>query len=155
MKSEPRHRTVRIPRGVRLDLGSSAKAFGADRAAARRGADRHGHPRQPRWRRRGRRPTPGRRVGEGIARESATPAERVDQVVAIAQGGLASSAASVRTWRVCDRAVQLAVRVPESLRQSRFIRLEVERWVQLRLIDVLVWARAECLVTTSVSCRKL
>ena len=31
----PRDRTVRIPRGVRLDLGSSAKALAADRAAAR------------------------------------------------------------------------------------------------------------------------
>jgi hypothetical protein len=35
VKRDARHRTVRIPRGVRLDLGSSAKAFGADRAAAR------------------------------------------------------------------------------------------------------------------------
>ena len=45
-----RHRTVRIPRGVRLDLGSSAKALAADRAAAliasRIGT---GAPREPRW----------------------------------------------------------------------------------------------------------
>src|ERR1700728_4808544 len=32
---DPRRRTVRIPRGVRLDLGSTAKAWAADRAAAR------------------------------------------------------------------------------------------------------------------------
>ena len=41
----------------------------------------------------------------GIARESSTPAEQVDQVVAITQGGLASSATSVRTWRAGDRDV--------------------------------------------------
>ena len=41
----------------------------------------------------------------GIARESSAPAERVEQVVAIAQGGLASSATSVRTWRVGHRDV--------------------------------------------------
>jgi thiamine biosynthesis lipoprotein len=94
------HRTVRIPRGVRLDLGSSAKALAADRAAARiatrigtgtlvsLGGDVAvaGPPPDGGW-------------AIGIARESSTPAERVDQVVAIAQGGLASSAASVRTWR--------------------------------------------------------
>ena len=106
VQRDARHRTVRIPRGVRLDLGSSAKALGADRAAARiaarigtgtlvsLGGDVAvaGPPPAGGW-------------AIGIARESATPAERVDQVVAIAQGGLASSATSVRTWRAGDRAV--------------------------------------------------
>jgi thiamine biosynthesis lipoprotein len=41
----------------------------------------------------------------GIARESSTPVDRVDQVVAIKNGGLASSATSVRTWRAGDREV--------------------------------------------------
>ena len=100
----PRDRTVRIPRGVRLDLGSSAKALAADRAAARiaarvgtgtlvsLGGDVAvaGPPPAGGW-------------AIGIARESSTPAERVDQVVAIAQGGLASSATSVRTWRAGGR----------------------------------------------------
>ncbi len=102
----PRDHTVRIPSGVRLDLGSSAKALAADRAVARiagrigtgalvsLGGDVAvaGPP-----------PTGGWAVG--IARESSTPAERVDQVVAITQGGLASSATSVRTWRAGDRDV--------------------------------------------------
>ncbi len=102
----PRDRTVRIPRGVRLDLGSSAKALAADRAAARiagrigsgalvsLGGDVAvaGPPPPGGW-------------AVGIARESATPAEHVDQVVAIRQGGLASSATSVRTWRAGDRDV--------------------------------------------------
>ena len=99
-----RDHTVRIPRGVRLDLGSSAKALAADRAAARiagrigtgtlvsLGGDVAvaGPPPLGGW-------------AVGIARESSTPAERVDQVVAITQGGLASSATSVRTWRAGDR----------------------------------------------------
>jgi thiamine biosynthesis lipoprotein len=102
----PRDHTVRIPRGVRLDLGSSAKALVADRAAARI-AGRNGTgtlvslggdvavagpPPVGGW-------------AVGIAHESSTPAERVDQVVAITQGGLASSATSVRTWRAGDRDV--------------------------------------------------
>ena len=41
----------------------------------------------------------------GIARESSTPVEQVDQVVAISRGGLASSAPSVRAWRAGGRDV--------------------------------------------------
>ena len=92
-------RTVRIPRGVRLDLGSSAKAFAADRAAARichelgsgvlvsLGGDIAvaGTPPPGGW-------------AVGIAVDSSTPADRVDQVVAIQAGGLASSSTAVRTW---------------------------------------------------------
>jgi thiamine biosynthesis lipoprotein len=99
-------RTVRIPRGVRLDLGSTAKALAADRAAARiaqdlgdgalvsLGGDVAVF---------GTAPPGGWSVG--IARESATPADEVDQVVAITHGGLASSATSVRTWKAGDRDV--------------------------------------------------
>jgi FAD:protein FMN transferase len=95
-----RTRTVRIPRGVRLDLGSSAKALAADRAAARIAQAVHGGvlvslggdvavagpPPRNGW-------------AVGIAHESSTPAAEVDQVVAIRQGGLASSAAGARTWK--------------------------------------------------------
>jgi thiamine biosynthesis lipoprotein len=95
-----RTRSVRIPRGVRLDLGSSAKALAADRAAARiaeavdggvlisLGGDVAvaGPPPRGGW-------------AVGIAHESSTPPEEVDQVVAIGHGGLASSAVSARTWR--------------------------------------------------------
>jgi FAD:protein FMN transferase len=92
-------RTVRIPRGVRLDLGSSAKAFAADRAAARicdevgsgvlvsLGGDVAvaGTPPPGGW-------------AIGIAVDSATPVDQVAQVVAIHGGGLASSSTAVRTW---------------------------------------------------------
>jgi thiamine biosynthesis lipoprotein len=99
-------RTVRIPRGVRLDLGSTAKALAADRAAARiaqtlgggvlvsLGGDVavSGAPPPGGW-------------SIGIARESAAPSDEVEQVVAITSGGLASSATSVRTWKAGDRDV--------------------------------------------------
>jgi thiamine biosynthesis lipoprotein len=102
----PADRTVRIPRGVRLDLGSTAKALAADRAAAHiaraagsgvlvsLGGDVavSGSPPPGGW-------------AVGIARESSTPAGLVDQVVAITRGGLASSATSVRAWRAGDREV--------------------------------------------------
>jgi thiamine biosynthesis lipoprotein len=99
-------RTVRIPRGVRLDLGSTAKAMAADRAAARiartlgrgvlvsLGGDVAVSG-----------PCPPGGWAVGIARESAAPADEVDQVVAITHGGLASSATSVRTWKSGDRQV--------------------------------------------------
>ena len=93
-------------RGVRLDLGASAKALAADRAAsriaARLGAGTlvslggdvavAG-------------PAPAGGWPIGIARESSTPADLVDQVVAITHGGLASSAPSVRTWKAGERDV--------------------------------------------------
>jgi thiamine biosynthesis lipoprotein len=99
-------RTVRIPRGVRLDLGSSAKALVADRSAARIaeeigsgvlvciGGDVSvvGSPPPGGW-------------AIGIAERSATSADEVDQVVAIHHGGLASSAPSVRTWVAGNRPV--------------------------------------------------
>ncbi|MGP0029707.1 MAG: FAD:protein FMN transferase [Acidimicrobiales bacterium] len=99
-------RTVRIPRGVRLDLGSSAKALIADRAATRIadavgsgalvsiGGDvaAAGAPPRDGW-------------AVGIALSSATPVDEVDQVVAIRRGGLASSSTSVRTWTRGDRTV--------------------------------------------------
>jgi thiamine biosynthesis lipoprotein len=102
----PRTRTVRIPRGVRLDLGSTAKALAADRAAARiadgigggalvsLGGDVAVAG-----------PSPAGGWAVGIARESSTPAGMVDQVVAITHGGLASSATAVRAWKVGDRQV--------------------------------------------------
>jgi thiamine biosynthesis lipoprotein len=97
----PRTREVRIPRGVRLDLGSSAKALAVDRAAARItgqldigvlvsvGGDvaAAGPPPPQGW-------------AIGIAVDSSTPSDQVDQVVAIRCGGLASSSTAVRRWRV-------------------------------------------------------
>jgi FAD:protein FMN transferase len=101
---DPDARTVRIPRGVLLDLGSTAKALAADRAAARiareidgpalvsLGGDvAVGGPSLPGgW-------------AVGIAHESSTPAAEVDQVVAIHRGGLASSAPGARRWMAGGR----------------------------------------------------
>jgi thiamine biosynthesis lipoprotein len=103
---DPRHRTVRIPRGVRLDLGSSAKALAADRSAAciarqlgtgalvSLGGDVAvaGPPPSEGW-------------SIGIARSSSTPPEEADQVVAIGRGGLASSGTTARTWKIGGRRV--------------------------------------------------
>jgi thiamine biosynthesis lipoprotein len=99
-------RTVRIPRGVRLDLGSSAKALVADRSAVRIaeaigsgvlvsiGGDVSvaGPPPPGGW-------------AIGIAERSATPANDLDQIVTIHHGGLASSAPSVRSWTAGQRPV--------------------------------------------------
>jgi FAD:protein FMN transferase len=96
---DPVRRTARIPREVRLDLGSSAKALLADRAAARVanelgsgvlisiGGDIAvaGKPPPDGW-------------PVGIAVDSATGPDDVDQVVAIRRGGLASSSTDVRAW---------------------------------------------------------
>jgi thiamine biosynthesis lipoprotein len=98
---DPRTRAVRIPRGVRLDLGSTAKALVVDRAAARI-ADQldagvlvsvggdvavAGPPPPDGW-------------PIGIAVDSSASGDHVDQVVAIRQGGLASSSTAVRKWTV-------------------------------------------------------
>ncbi len=99
-------RTVRIPRGVRLDLGATAKALAADRAASRL-ADQLGE---------GvlvsvggdvavAGPAPAEGWAVGIAVESATPGDQVDQVVVIRHGGLASSSTAVRRWTAGTRQV--------------------------------------------------
>ncbi len=99
-------RTVRVPDGVLLDLGASAKALAADRAAAsiaRRtrtgvlvsiGGDISvaGPPPDGGW-------------AIGIAQSSSTPADSVDQVVAITSGGLASSSTTIRSWNRSGRVV--------------------------------------------------
>ncbi len=92
-------RTVAIPIGVHVDLGATAKAFAADRAAARLaeslgvgvlvnlGGDVAVAGTAPRdgW-------------AIGIAAECATPLAAVDQVVTIVDGGLATSGTTARTW---------------------------------------------------------
>ena len=101
------NRTVRIPRGVRLDLGSTAKALAADRAAARI-AGRIGarRARQPRRRRRRRRPAPARRLGRRHRPRVVDPGgARSTRSWPSRTGGLASSATAVRTWRAGDRDV--------------------------------------------------
>jgi thiamine biosynthesis lipoprotein len=93
-------KTLRLPPSVRLDLGSSAKAYAADQAAARisetietsvlvnLGGDIAvaGPP-----------PAGGWRIG--IDEDSATAPEATTTVVAVGCGGLASSSPTVRRWR--------------------------------------------------------
>lgn len=92
--------TVRIPAGTELDLGATAKALAADRAA--RGAAEAagcgtlvglggdvavaGAPPEPGW--------PVR-----VADDHAADADAPGQTVALASGGIATSGTSVRTWR--------------------------------------------------------
>ena len=94
-----KRKTARIPRGVRLDLGSSAKALLADRAAAHIASELGsgalvsigGDVAVA-----GESPTEGWAIG--IAVDSAMGPGDADQVVAIRHGGLASSSTLVRTW---------------------------------------------------------
>lgn len=100
-----RHEVV-LPRGVLLDLGATAKAWAADRAAARAadatgcgvlvglGGDIAVAGRSPRhgW---------GISVGDDHAR---TDPER-DPAVAISSGGLATSSTTCRAWQRAGRAV--------------------------------------------------
>lgn len=99
-------RAVRIPRGVRLDLGSTAKALVVDHTVAHI-ADHLGT---------GTLVSVGGDVAVagppppdgwpiGIAVDSSTPGDGVDQVVAIRQGGLASSSTAVRKWTVGSETV--------------------------------------------------
>jgi thiamine biosynthesis lipoprotein len=96
---DPRRRTVRVPPETLIDLGASAKALVADRAAQRIadsvrtgalvsiGGDVATA---------GVAPDAGWAVG--IAPDSSLPVECVDQVVSIETGGIASSSPGVRTW---------------------------------------------------------
>ncbi|HEV3131300.1 MAG TPA: FAD:protein FMN transferase [Acidimicrobiales bacterium] len=95
----PADRTVAIPAGVHVDLGATAKAFAADRAAQRiaavlgcgalvnLGGDVAvaGHCPRDGW-------------AIGIAPESTSALREVDQVVTLARGGLATSGTTARTW---------------------------------------------------------
>ena len=92
-------RTVRVPKGVELDLGATAKALAADRAAGAistatgtgtlvsLGGDVAvaGTPPEDGW--------PIR-----IAEDNAAPLELPGPIVSISAGGLATSATSVRRW---------------------------------------------------------
>src|ERR1700688_1269237 len=97
---DERRRTVRVPRGTHIDLGASAKAFVADRAARLIAHGGHtgvlvsigGDVAAA-----GTAPDGGWALG--IAADSSTPVAEVDQVISIEAGGIASSSTSVRTWQ--------------------------------------------------------
>ena len=96
---DPDARTVAIPAGVHVDLGATAKAFAADRAAAHLartigggvlvnlGGDVAVG---------GSAPEGGWPIG--IAITSHAPTEAVEQVVTVTTGGLATSGTTARTW---------------------------------------------------------
>ena len=98
------NRLLRIPEGVRLDLGSSAKAFAADRAARDIAADLGtgvlvnlggdiavaGPPPPDGW-------------CVGISMSAWDHQEQTQATVCIRSGGLASSGTTVRAWRRGER----------------------------------------------------
>jgi thiamine biosynthesis lipoprotein len=92
-------RTVALPSGVHVDVGATAKALVADRAAVRLAEELGcgvlvnlggdvavaGPPPPGGW-------------AVGIAPEATVPPDRADQVVAIVAGGLATSGTTARSW---------------------------------------------------------
>ena len=92
-------RRVRIPSGVRIDLGATAKALAADRIAqevARLGTSvvlSMGGDISVAG------PAPDGGWPVGLAQDSSSPVGAADQVVALHWGGLATSSTVSRTWR--------------------------------------------------------
>ncbi|HEY5110689.1 MAG TPA: FAD:protein FMN transferase [Acidimicrobiales bacterium] len=101
---DPTERTVSVPDGVHVDLGSTGKAFGADRSAARiadalgcgtlvnLGGDVAVAG-----------PAPLDGWGVGIAGHCTTAPSEADEVVALRSGGLATSGTTARTWARAGR----------------------------------------------------
>lgn len=97
---DPGARTARVPAGVSIDVGSSAKAFAADRTAvAVAGETGAGALVSVGGDVAVAGPAPSGGWAIGIAPDSSAPLDAVDQVVAITEGGLASSSPFVRSWR--------------------------------------------------------
>lgn len=92
-------RTLRVPPGVELDLGATAKALAADRAAARVAAEAGAAALVSLG---GDVAVAGRAPGLGwpvrVAEDHAAPLETPGPVVAVAAGGLATSSTRVRSW---------------------------------------------------------
>ena len=106
MRLDATDRTVSIPVGVHVDLGSTGKAFAADRSARRiaealdcgvlvnLGGDVAVAG-----------PAPEAGWGVGVALSSHTAPADADEVVVLRDGGLASSGTTARTWRRDGRTV--------------------------------------------------
>ncbi len=100
LELDAERRMLRVPQDVMVDLGSSAKAYAADRAAARIAGSLGtgvlvnlagdiavaGDAPEGGW-------------PIGLALDSAVPPEQTTTVVSISSGGLASSGTAVRAWR--------------------------------------------------------
>jgi thiamine biosynthesis lipoprotein len=105
VRLDPRRSTVQLPPGVRLDLGATAKAWAADRAAARAAAvtpelgvllSLGGDLAMA---------GPGPDAGWPVGVADDHAAERASATVALAGGGLATSSTTVRAWRRDGRPV--------------------------------------------------
>jgi thiamine biosynthesis lipoprotein len=100
LRFDRRSRTITLPRGVELDLGSTGKAFAADRAAsAARSAMRRGGVLVSLG---GDIATAGDVSPDGwavlVAEDSAVPAEADGEVIALHGGAIATSSTTVRRW---------------------------------------------------------
>jgi thiamine biosynthesis lipoprotein len=103
VRLEPLTRLVTLPRGVALDLGATAKALAADRAArlayaacgcgvlVSLGGDVAVAG-----------PAPADGWAVRVMEDHAGPAEAVGQTIAIFSGGLATSGVTVRRWQAAD-----------------------------------------------------
>jgi thiamine biosynthesis lipoprotein len=103
---DPHRRTATVPDGIHVDLGSTGKAFGADRSAARiadalgcgvlvnLGGDVATA---------GTAPSGG--WGVGIAEHCSTAPSETDEVLTLRSGGLATSGTTARTWVRAGRTV--------------------------------------------------
>jgi thiamine biosynthesis lipoprotein len=99
---DPGARTLRVPTGVELDLGATAKALAADRAAA---AIRAGTDTDVLVSLGGDIAVAGAPEGGWpvlIADDHRAPLDGPGPVVAITAGGLATSSTTVRTWKIGD-----------------------------------------------------
>lgn len=98
---DPSTRTVTVPPGTWLDLGSSAKAFAADASAALiAGETRSGAVVSLGGDVAVAGPAPEHGWPIGIAEDCSARGEAISQVVALRQGGLATSSPGVRSWGV-------------------------------------------------------
>jgi thiamine biosynthesis lipoprotein len=99
---DPISRTLRVPAGVELDLGATAKAFAADRAAA---AIRAGTATDVLVSLGGDIAVAGAPGGGWpilIADDHRAPLDGPGPVITIAEGGLATSSTTVRNWTIGD-----------------------------------------------------
>src|SRR5262249_18919452 len=96
--------TVRLPPGVHLDLGASAKAFAADETAALAStATAAGGLVNPGGALAVAGPAPAGGWAVRVTDDHAAPPDAPGQTVAIAAGGLATSSTTVRAWSAGGR----------------------------------------------------
>jgi thiamine biosynthesis lipoprotein len=98
-------RVVRVPEGVVIDLGATAKAFAADRACARIAASTRSGVLVNLGGDIAVRGAPPDGWAVGLALDCATPPGSTEVVVAVREGGIATSGTTVRAWSAGGRNV--------------------------------------------------